>query len=159
MWKDFDLPVVVPDSHYHAHESDCVLQGEWTPAPVRSKLNLNRPSAMLFISPPGCAGIWTCCNFPPGKVGERRCQRARWVDSTKVHKTLPVWSVPLHLSSLMNRIFAGIFFILPCIDAYARVDLRTRTYDVPPQEVSTFLVPRSIKSTFELSHIKAKCSS
>lgn len=32
--------------------------------------------------------------------------------------------------------FPGIFFILPCIDAYARVDLRTRTYDVPPQEVS-----------------------
>lgn len=30
---------------------------------------------------------------------------------------------------------AGIFFILPCVDAYARVDLRTRTYDVPPQEV------------------------
>ncbi|KAK9886754.1 hypothetical protein WA026_018406 [Henosepilachna vigintioctopunctata] len=29
----------------------------------------------------------------------------------------------------------GIFFILPCIDAYARVDLRTRTYDIPPQEV------------------------
>ncbi|XP_061389963.1 band 7 protein CG42540-like, partial [Musca vetustissima] len=28
----------------------------------------------------------------------------------------------------------GIFFILPCIDSYARVDLRTRTYDVPPQE-------------------------
>ncbi|XP_065094680.1 band 7 protein AGAP004871 isoform X1 [Ochlerotatus camptorhynchus] len=31
----------------------------------------------------------------------------------------------------------GIFFILPCIDAYGRVDLRTRTYDVPPQEVLT----------------------
>ncbi|KYB28261.1 Band 7 protein CG42540-like Protein [Tribolium castaneum] len=31
----------------------------------------------------------------------------------------------------------GIFFILPCIDAYARVDLRTRTYDIPPQEVLT----------------------
>lgn len=31
---------------------------------------------------------------------------------------------------------SGIFFILPCIDAYARVDLRTRTYDVPPQEVN-----------------------
>ncbi|KAL9907892.1 band 7 protein AGAP004871-like isoform 2-T2 [Glossina fuscipes fuscipes] len=29
----------------------------------------------------------------------------------------------------------GIFFILPCIDSYARVDLRTRTYDVPPQEL------------------------
>ncbi|XP_065218155.1 band 7 protein AGAP004871 isoform X1 [Planococcus citri] len=31
----------------------------------------------------------------------------------------------------------GIFFILPCMDNYARVDLRTRTYDVPPQEVLT----------------------
>ncbi|XP_043286389.1 band 7 protein AGAP004871 [Venturia canescens] len=31
----------------------------------------------------------------------------------------------------------GIFFILPCVDCYARVDLRTRTYDVPPQEVLT----------------------
>ncbi|XP_076756817.1 band 7 protein AGAP004871 [Xylocopa sonorina] len=31
----------------------------------------------------------------------------------------------------------GIFFILPCVDTYARVDLRTRTYDVPPQEVLT----------------------
>lgn len=31
----------------------------------------------------------------------------------------------------------GIFFILPCIDSYTRVDLRTRTYDVPPQEVLT----------------------
>ncbi|KAI8431155.1 hypothetical protein MSG28_001200 [Choristoneura fumiferana] len=28
----------------------------------------------------------------------------------------------------------GIFFILPCIDVYTRVDLRTRTYDIPPQE-------------------------
>lgn len=34
----------------------------------------------------------------------------------------------------------GIFFILPCIDAYARVDLRTRTYDVPPQELSVVLL-------------------
>ena len=35
-----------------------------------------------------------------------------------------------------NQNTTGIFFILPCIDTYARVDLRTRTYDVPPQEVS-----------------------
>lgn len=39
----------------------------------------------------------------------------------------------------------GIFFILPCIDAYARVDLRTRTYDVPPQEVS-FEAPYTFNS-------------
>ncbi|CAG7828047.1 unnamed protein product, partial [Allacma fusca] len=28
----------------------------------------------------------------------------------------------------------GIFFILPCIDAYRCVDLRTVSFDVPPQE-------------------------
>lgn len=42
------------------------------------------------------------------------------------------------LNKYLNQMVlcAGIFFILPCIDNYARVDLRTRTYDVPPQEVS-----------------------
>ena len=29
----------------------------------------------------------------------------------------------------------GIFFILPCIDSYKKVDLRTVSFDVPPQEV------------------------
>lgn len=29
----------------------------------------------------------------------------------------------------------GIFFVLPCIDNYCRVDLRTVSFDVPPQEV------------------------
>lgn len=31
----------------------------------------------------------------------------------------------------------GVFFILPCIDSYTKVDLRTRTYDIPAQEVLT----------------------
>lgn len=30
----------------------------------------------------------------------------------------------------------GIFFIIPCIDTYCKVDLRTVSFDVPPQEVS-----------------------
>jgi len=30
----------------------------------------------------------------------------------------------------------GIFFIIPCIDTYTKVDLRTVSFDVPPQEVS-----------------------
>ena len=29
----------------------------------------------------------------------------------------------------------GIFFIIPCIDSYNKVDLRTVSFDVPPQEV------------------------
>jgi len=31
----------------------------------------------------------------------------------------------------------GIFFILPCIDNYQKVDLRTVAFDVPPQEILT----------------------
>ena len=34
----------------------------------------------------------------------------------------------------------GIFFILPCLDNYMKVDLRTVTFDVPPQEVRTTMV-------------------
>ena len=29
----------------------------------------------------------------------------------------------------------GIFFIVPCIDSYKKLDLRTVSFDVPPQEV------------------------
>jgi erythrocyte band 7 integral membrane protein len=28
----------------------------------------------------------------------------------------------------------GVFFVLPCIDNYCKVDLRTVSFDVPPQE-------------------------
>ena len=31
----------------------------------------------------------------------------------------------------------GIFFIVPCIDTYRKVDLRTVSFDVPPQEVKS----------------------
>ncbi|KAJ3660880.1 hypothetical protein Zmor_005309 [Zophobas morio] len=31
----------------------------------------------------------------------------------------------------------GIFFILPCVDTYIKVDLRTISFDVPPQEILT----------------------
>lgn len=31
----------------------------------------------------------------------------------------------------------GMFFVLPCIDEYVKVDLRTVTFNVPPQEVLT----------------------
>lgn len=30
----------------------------------------------------------------------------------------------------------GLFFVLPCIDTYRKVDLRTVSFNVPPQEVS-----------------------
>ena len=30
----------------------------------------------------------------------------------------------------------GMFFIIPCIDSYQKVDLRVVSFDVPPQEVT-----------------------
>ena len=32
----------------------------------------------------------------------------------------------------------GVFFIIPCVDHYEKIDMRTQTYDVPPQEVCVF---------------------
>ena len=31
----------------------------------------------------------------------------------------------------------GVFFIIPCVDIYEKIDMRTATYEIPPQEVST----------------------
>ncbi|ETN70832.1 hypothetical protein NECAME_14511 [Necator americanus] len=32
---------------------------------------------------------------------------------------------------------SGIFFVLPCIESYTKVDLRTVSFNVPPQEILT----------------------
>jgi len=31
----------------------------------------------------------------------------------------------------------GVFFIIPCLDVYQKIDMRTSSYDVPPQEILT----------------------
>ena len=38
----------------------------------------------------------------------------------------------------------GVFFIIPCIDHYEKIDMRTQTYDVPPQEVHHSLLCLSV---------------
>lgn len=35
----------------------------------------------------------------------------------------------------IEKFLVGIFFVLPCIESYQKVDLRTITLGVPPQEV------------------------
>ena len=41
------------------------------------------------------------------------------------------------IQCLVHQFFVspGVFFILPCIDKYITVDLRTKSFDVPPQNV------------------------
>ena len=48
--------------------------------------------------------------------------------------------------------FIGIFFVLPCIETYQKVDLRTITLDVPPQEVWS-----SMMSSLLISHVSRCC--
>jgi len=31
----------------------------------------------------------------------------------------------------------GVFFIIPCVDTYEKVDMRSQTYEIPPQEILT----------------------
>ena len=31
----------------------------------------------------------------------------------------------------------GVFFVIPCVDVYEKIDLRTATYEIPPQEVQS----------------------
>ena len=43
----------------------------------------------------------------------------------------------------------GLFFVMPCVDSYKKVDLRTVSFDVPPQEVnlSNLLVISGMKES------------
>lgn len=45
-------------------------------------------------------------------------------------------AVIFRLGRLQSGGSRGIFFVLPCIESYTKVDLRTSCFDVPPQEVS-----------------------
>ena len=34
----------------------------------------------------------------------------------------------------------GVFFIIPCVDIYEKIDMRSQTFEIPPQEVSDILI-------------------
>ena len=33
----------------------------------------------------------------------------------------------------------GVFFVIPCVDVYEKIDMRSQTYEIPPQEVLILL--------------------
>lgn len=53
-------------------------------------------------------------------------------------------NVDFRTNERLSFCIAGIFFVLPCIESYQKVDLRTITLGVPPQEVSKGFLPFSI---------------
>ena len=30
----------------------------------------------------------------------------------------------------------GVFFVIPCVDIYEKIDMRSQTFEIPPQEVN-----------------------
>ena len=57
-----------------------------------------------------------------------------------LHSFLSEHPTPILLpidKQIIKYLFLGIFFVLPCIESYQKVDLRTITLGVPPQEVLT----------------------
>lgn len=102
----------------------------------------------------GCSGIRASCHF------QTRSSLGRWLQRTwyticfakpikKLHEFVMTSTVAqahfqqilqndggLELWTLFPSLsLPGIFFVLPCIESYQKVDLRTITLGVPPQEV------------------------
>ena len=38
----------------------------------------------------------------------------------------------------------GVFFIIPCVDVYEKIDMRSQTFEIPPQEVKRLLKPNQL---------------
>ena len=68
---------------------------------------------------------------------------------------LDIWLVYHHCFGIQEeweKPIAGIFFVLPCIEAYQKVDLRTITLGVPPQEVRAHNHNHNHNHTITQSH-------
>ena len=63
----------------------------------------------------------------------QRCSRSWGLLYHTVRGHLPF--IIYHLLFLGAR-GPGVFFIIPCVDIYEKIDLRVQNFDVPPQEVS-----------------------
>ena len=44
----------------------------------------------------------------------------------------------------------GVFFIIPCVDVFEKIDMRTMTYEIPPQEVALSKMELSINHQLPL---------
>jgi hypothetical protein len=52
----------------------------------------------------------------------------------------------------------GVFFVIPCVDSYQKIDMRTKTYEIPPQEVTMDLIKSISRKTFSDPH-QRQCDS
>ncbi len=73
---------------------------------------------------------WVCC-----------CLAKTGISSIS-HETIPLQEYERAVIFRLGLLLSGgargpgVFFIIPCVDIYEKIDMRTQTFDVPPQEVS-----------------------
>ena len=73
---------------------------------------------------------------------------------------IPVMCSPLHQEYERAVIFRlgrlltggargpGVFFVIPCVDMYEKIDMRSQTFEIPPQEVCFFLLTYRLWTPF-----------
>ena len=45
----------------------------------------------------------------------------------------------------------GVFFIIPCVDTYVKIDMRSMTFEIPPQEVRL----NSVRQLYNISLLRS----
>ena len=45
----------------------------------------------------------------------------------------------------------GVFFIIPCVDTYEKIDMRSMTFEIPPQEVRL----NSVRQLYNISLLRS----
>lgn len=80
---------------------------------------------------PGYSPVRESCNLSSWPYPRWSGEGTRYVEGSGGQG----WDVCVR-DFLSLRLAPGIFFILPCIDKFVKVDLRTKSFDVPPQRVS-----------------------
>ena len=48
--------------------------------------------------------------------------------------------VSISITAIIMMNTDQVFFIIPCVDIYEKIDMRTATYEIPPQEVSILIM-------------------
>ena len=113
-------------------------------------------SLLLWSSIQGSTRIWKSCDFSPWTPCEGRSKGKIYLNEFAVWSNAQVGLYKMKINVVQGP---GIFFIIPCIDTYKKVDLRTVSFDVPPQEVrhwSWVMIKTSSMSIFKRDKVFIK---
>ena len=111
---------------------------------------------LLWSSIQGSTRIWKSCDFSPWTPCEGRSKGKIYLNEFAVWSNAQVGLYKMKINVVQGP---GIFFIIPCIDTYKKVDLRTVSFDVPPQEVrhwSWVMIKTSSMSIFKRDKVFIK---